>query len=174
MGVVKQYGLETDGKIALYLPLQQDPDRGMFLVVRSSLEDAGLSAAIVREIHAVDPTVVVYGFRTMQDRLYDSLARQRFSPQVFRDRRMQRPLLARLKYCAPYSRTRLLPPRRRLPRLWSRGWSPMLPSINSPEVKARRLTFISTLLQWLRSLSIDISVHSIFLWATGKYLDAPV
>jgi predicted permease len=79
VGVVKQYGLETDGKIALYLPLQQDPDGGMFLVVRSSLEDAGLSAAIVREIHAVDPNVVVYGFRTMQDRLYDSLARQRFS-----------------------------------------------------------------------------------------------
>ena len=79
VGVVKQYGLETDGKIALYLPLQQDPDRGMFLVVRSSLEDAGLSAAIAREIHAVDPNVVVYGFRTMQDRLYDSLARQRFS-----------------------------------------------------------------------------------------------
>jgi putative ABC transport system permease protein len=79
VGVVKQYGLETDGKIALYLPLQQDPDRGMFLVVRSSSEDAGLSAAIVREIHAVDSAVVVYGFRTMQDRLYDSLARQRFS-----------------------------------------------------------------------------------------------
>jgi predicted permease len=79
VGVVKQYGLETDGKIALYLPLQQDPDRGMFLVVRSSSEDAGLSAAIVKEIHAVDPAVVVYGFRTMQDRLYDSLARQRFS-----------------------------------------------------------------------------------------------
>jgi predicted permease len=79
VGVVKQYGLETDGKIALYLPLQQDPGGGMFLVVRSSSEDAGLSAAIVREIHAVDPAVVVYGFRTMQDRLYDSLARQRFS-----------------------------------------------------------------------------------------------
>jgi predicted permease len=79
VGVVKQYGLETDGKIALYLPLQQDPDRGMFLVVRSSSEDAGLSAAIIREIHAADPAVVVYGFRTMQDRLYDSLARQRFS-----------------------------------------------------------------------------------------------
>ena len=79
VGVVKQYGLETDGKIATYFPLQQGPDRGMFLVVRSSSEDAGLSAAIVREIHAVDPAVVVYGFRTMQDRLYDSLARQRFS-----------------------------------------------------------------------------------------------
>jgi ABC-type antimicrobial peptide transport system permease subunit len=34
---------------------------------------------VVGEIHAVDPDVVVYGIRTMQDRLYDSLARQRFS-----------------------------------------------------------------------------------------------
>ena len=51
----------------------------MFLVARSSSDEAGLSTAIVREIHAVDPAVVVYGIRTMQDRLHDSLARQRFS-----------------------------------------------------------------------------------------------
>ena len=79
VGVVKQYGLETDGKIAVYRPLQQETDRGMFLVARSSSQDAGLSSAVVNEIHAVDPTVVVYGIRTMQARLYDSLARQRFS-----------------------------------------------------------------------------------------------
>ena len=79
VGVVKQYGLETDGKIATYFPQQQQPDQGSFLVVRSSSDDAGLSAAIIREVHAVDPAVVVYGFRTMQDRLHDSLARQRFS-----------------------------------------------------------------------------------------------
>ncbi len=34
---------------------------------------------MIGEIHAVDPSVVVYGVRTMQDRLFDSLARQRFS-----------------------------------------------------------------------------------------------
>jgi putative ABC transport system permease protein len=79
VGVVKQYGLETDGKIATYFPLQQGPDRGVFLVARSSSNNPGLSAAIVNEIHAVDPAVVVYSIRTMQDRLYDSLARQRFS-----------------------------------------------------------------------------------------------
>jgi predicted permease len=79
VGVVKQYGLETDGKIAVYFPRQQDPDQGMFLVARSSSQDAGLSSDVVNEIHAVDPTVVVYGIRTMQARLYDSLARQRFS-----------------------------------------------------------------------------------------------
>ena len=79
VGAVKQYGLETDGKIATYFPLQQGPDNGAFLVARSSSDDAGLAPAIISEIHAVDPAVVVYGIRTMQDRLYDSLARQRFS-----------------------------------------------------------------------------------------------
>jgi len=79
VGVVKQYGLETDGKIATYFPQQQNPGRDMFLVARTSSDAAPLSAAITREIHSVDPTVVVYGIRTMQDRLYDSLARQRFA-----------------------------------------------------------------------------------------------
>lgn len=79
VGVVKQYGLETDGKIATYFPQQQQPGNGMFLAVRTSSDATGLSSAIVDEIHAVDPTAVVYGIRTMQERLYDSLARQRFS-----------------------------------------------------------------------------------------------
>jgi predicted permease len=79
VGVVKQYGLETDGKIATYFPNQQGPDRGTFLVARTASDAAGLPAAIIREIHAVDPGAVVYGVRTMQDRLFGSLARQRFS-----------------------------------------------------------------------------------------------
>jgi predicted permease len=79
VGVVKQYGLETEGKIATYFPQQQHPDNRMFLAVRTSSEVAGLASAVVSEIHAVDPDVVVYGIRTMQERLYDSLARQRFS-----------------------------------------------------------------------------------------------
>jgi ABC-type antimicrobial peptide transport system permease subunit len=79
VGVVKQYGLETDGKIATYFPYQQFPDQRMFLAVRTSPEAAGLSSAVVSQIHAVDPDVVVYDIRTMQERLYDSLARRRFA-----------------------------------------------------------------------------------------------
>lgn len=79
VGVVKQYGLETDGKIATYFSHQQEPGSGMFFVVRSSSDVTPLSGPITREIHAVDPTAVVYGIRSMQDRLYDSLARQRFA-----------------------------------------------------------------------------------------------
>lgn len=79
VAAVKQYGLDTDGKIATYFPLQQGLDRGMFLVARATSHETGLATAIVSEIHAVDSSVVVYGIRTMQDRLHDSLARQRFS-----------------------------------------------------------------------------------------------
>jgi predicted permease len=79
VGVVKQYGLETDGKIATYFPNQQEPDSRMFLAVRTSSQPAGLSSAVAGQIHSVDPDVVVYGIRTMQERLHDSLARQRFS-----------------------------------------------------------------------------------------------
>jgi predicted permease len=79
VGVVKQYGLDTDSKIATYFPQNQQASNGMYLVARASTDPAGLSGAIVREIHSVDPSVAVYGIRTMQDRLYDSLARQRFA-----------------------------------------------------------------------------------------------
>jgi predicted permease len=79
VGIVKQYGLETDGKIATYLPFEQHPGNELFLAVRTSAEEAGLSSALASQIHAVDPNVVVYDIRTMQERLHDSLARQRFS-----------------------------------------------------------------------------------------------
>jgi len=53
VGAVKQYGLETDGKVATYFPMQQEPNQGVFLVARFSSHDAGLSSAIVSEIHTV-------------------------------------------------------------------------------------------------------------------------
>lgn len=80
VGIVKQYGLEADTKIVTYFPDQQEPGNGMFLAVRTSNSSpGGLSAAIVDEIHAVDRDAPVYAIRPMQERRYDSLARQRFS-----------------------------------------------------------------------------------------------
>ncbi|MGC9945212.1 MAG: ABC transporter permease [Bryobacteraceae bacterium] len=79
VGMVKQYGLDSGSKIVVYFPHQQQPGNGMYLVARTSSNPADLGNAIVREIHAVDPGVPVYDIRTMQDRLFDSLARQRFA-----------------------------------------------------------------------------------------------
>jgi predicted permease len=82
VGVVKQYGLDADQKIVVYFSHDQDPDRSMYLAVRTSSDPATLSTAAIREIHAVDPNAVVYDVRTMQDRLNASLARQRFSTSM--------------------------------------------------------------------------------------------
>ncbi len=79
VGSVKQYGLDTGSKIAVYFPDQQQAGNGMFLAMRTSSDPLQLSGAAVRAIHSVDPSAAVYQIRTMQDRLFDSLARQRFS-----------------------------------------------------------------------------------------------
>jgi predicted permease len=79
VGVVKQYGLDTGAKMAVYFPLQQNPDNGISVVVRTSSNPADLAGAVVRQIHEVEPGAPVYEIRTMQDRLFDSLARQRFA-----------------------------------------------------------------------------------------------
>ncbi|HEY2461433.1 MAG TPA: ABC transporter permease [Candidatus Acidoferrum sp.] len=79
VGVVKQYGLDAEGKIATYFPELQGPSRGAFLVARTTSDQAGLATTISSEVHTLDPSAVVYGVRSMEDRLHDSLARQRFS-----------------------------------------------------------------------------------------------
>ena len=79
VGVVKQYGLDTEGKIAIYFPQSQNADRSMFLVARTASDAEAISSSIVSAIHAVDPGIAVYGIQTMQQRLYHSLARQRFA-----------------------------------------------------------------------------------------------
>ncbi|HLJ51467.1 MAG TPA: ABC transporter permease [Bryobacteraceae bacterium] len=79
VATVKQYALDSDSKIAVYFPDQQQPDNGAFLVARTSTDPALLANPIVREIHAVDASVPVYSIRTMQERIEASLARQRFA-----------------------------------------------------------------------------------------------
>jgi predicted permease len=79
VGTVKEYGLDTDGKIVTYFPFTQNTGNVMYVVARTTSDPAAMAAAVVREIHAVDPGVAVYDVRTMEGRVYDSLARQRFA-----------------------------------------------------------------------------------------------
>jgi predicted permease len=79
VGTVKQDGLAIEGKPAMYIPDRQDDWNDAYLVARTAGDPTALTAAVIREIHASDPSAVVYDVRTMQDRLHDSLARQRFS-----------------------------------------------------------------------------------------------
>jgi ABC-type antimicrobial peptide transport system permease subunit len=79
VGAVKQYGLDSESKIAVYFPDQQGDDDSIYLGVRTSSDPEAQTGAIVREIYSVDPSAAIYDVRTMEGRLHDSLARQRFS-----------------------------------------------------------------------------------------------
>jgi predicted permease len=76
VGIVKEYGLDVDGRMVVY---NQPGFGGEYMVARTASDPTAAAGAIVREIQAFDPSRPVYDIRTMQDRMSDSLARQRFS-----------------------------------------------------------------------------------------------
>ena len=45
-----------------------------YQVARTSSDPAAAAAAIVSEIHALDPTIPIFDVRTMTDRMSDSMA----------------------------------------------------------------------------------------------------
>ena len=79
---VKQYGLDNEGKIAVYFPDVQSGNQQMYLVLRTSGDPAILARPAVDEVHALDPNVVISEIQTMQELLYHSLARQRFATSM--------------------------------------------------------------------------------------------
>lgn len=79
VGRVKQYGLETDGRIALYVPHTQSGARALYVTVRTGADPAALAAAVKAQIRAIDPDLPVYRVRTMSAWVDQSLARPRFA-----------------------------------------------------------------------------------------------
>jgi predicted permease len=80
VGRVKQYTLDSDSRIALYLPQSQHTGRAMNVVVRTDrLHPEALTSAVARELHQLDRDLPLYGVRSMAQRVAESLARRRFS-----------------------------------------------------------------------------------------------
>ena len=79
VGRIKQDALDTDSRIALYLPQSQYSNRAMNVVVRSAEDPVALTAAIKKEIHELDRDLPMYRVLTMEQRVAESLARRRFS-----------------------------------------------------------------------------------------------
>ena len=79
VGRVKQYTLDTDSRIALYLAHTQFPTRAMNLVVKSRTTAEGLAGPVRAEMRAIDADLPIYNVRPMAARVDESLARRRFS-----------------------------------------------------------------------------------------------
>ena len=82
-GSVKQEGLGQDGRMAVYFPVRQMTVPTLYLVARTRSDPAGMSRALTREIHAIDPEVPVFSVSSMDDLVARSLARPRFAVMVF-------------------------------------------------------------------------------------------
>jgi predicted permease len=78
-GGVKQYTLDSDSRIAFYLPHTQYPTRAMNVVVRGNGNPGALAPAVRQQVHEIDGDLPLYNVITMQQRVDLSLARRRFA-----------------------------------------------------------------------------------------------
>jgi predicted permease len=75
VGSVKQYGLDIEGRIVVYMPTIDAP----WHVARVTGDPDVMGATIVRKIRELDPMNTVVDVQTMTDRMSASMARQRFA-----------------------------------------------------------------------------------------------
>ncbi len=75
----KEYKPESEPPFGVYYPLGQIPVGSRYLIARTTADPLPLTAAVIKEIRELDAELPVYDVNTMEQRLYDSLARRRFS-----------------------------------------------------------------------------------------------
>jgi predicted permease len=82
VGRVKQYTLDSDSRIAFYLPQTQYVTRAMNVVMRAGNDPVALAPAVKQQIHELNPDLPLYNVTSMQQRFDSSLARRRFTMLV--------------------------------------------------------------------------------------------
>jgi predicted permease len=76
---VKHYALDTDSRVALYVPHLQGGAGSLSIAVRTTADPLSAVAAVTREARALDPNLPLYDVKTMEQWLSESLARRRFA-----------------------------------------------------------------------------------------------
>jgi putative ABC transport system permease protein len=77
-GNVRQLGLDQSALPEVFVPMLQDPDRDMSIVVRTSIDPVTVSTALRQTVQDVDPSQPLMSPRLMTSQLAGSLARPRF------------------------------------------------------------------------------------------------
>lgn len=75
----RQRSLEQEPAPEVFMPLEQEPARGLTFVVRSVGDPQALAGALRAEILALDRSLPIYNLRTMEQVLSESMARRRFN-----------------------------------------------------------------------------------------------
>jgi putative ABC transport system permease protein len=83
---VKQYGLDEQGRAEIYRPWTQitpkwkaDSTRALDMIVKTSVDPMSLIGAVRKEIRAIDKDQPIAQVQTLDDKLSESIAPQRFT-----------------------------------------------------------------------------------------------
>ncbi len=79
VGHVKNYGVDQDSRVEVYLPYLQNPSGGFTLIVRANGDPSGLSAGLREAVRSVDPELPVYSLRTLEGIVTDRSAQRRLA-----------------------------------------------------------------------------------------------
>ncbi|HVR72631.1 MAG TPA: ABC transporter permease [Vicinamibacteria bacterium] len=79
VGHVKNYGVDEDSRVEVYLPYDQSPVSGVTLVVRASADPASLSGPLRAAVKAADPELPLYAVRTLPEIVSDRTAQRRLA-----------------------------------------------------------------------------------------------
>ncbi len=75
---VRRYGGAAESAPEIYMPLAQNPARGLMVVMATSTDPMGFREALKNELWAIDPEQPLTMVTTMEDLLSESLAGKRF------------------------------------------------------------------------------------------------
>jgi len=78
-GDVKYVGLDTEADIALYVPYQQAPLPGMYLVVHTNSDPLNMISAVRGALFSVDKDQPITTIKTMEQTLLDSVSQRRLN-----------------------------------------------------------------------------------------------
>jgi putative ABC transport system permease protein len=79
VGDTRLYGLANPARLEVYVPLRQDPESGMALVVKSGADPAALTSAIREAVQSMDKDQPIRAISTMQELLSNSVATRRMT-----------------------------------------------------------------------------------------------
>jgi putative ABC transport system permease protein len=79
---MRRQRLEREPMAQVFVPVAQDPERGMELLVRSAGNPIALADAVRREVRAIEKSAFVSGLSTMEQRIGRSLFERRFQTSL--------------------------------------------------------------------------------------------
>lgn len=79
VGHVKNYGVDQDSRVEVYLPYEQSSPTIVTLIVRAEKDPAALTASVREALKAVDPEVPLYSVRTLDELVSERTAERRLA-----------------------------------------------------------------------------------------------